>query len=98
MAVVSQDRFTVLHNMHWILFAQHFSEEVSIKVDISELTWEQKEKVLRFLFAKMNSAKAKQQHSAPAINLGASHTQSLPALTEKEALYVQNVAVHQLDQ
>ena len=26
-------------------------------IDISDLTWEQKEKVLRFLFAKMNGAK-----------------------------------------
>lgn len=29
------------------------------RVDISELTWEQKEKVLRLLFAKMNGIKAR---------------------------------------
>ena len=31
----------------------------SAKVDISELTWEEKEKVLRLLFAKMNGLKTR---------------------------------------
>jgi len=31
--------------------------DLSGNVDISELTWEQKERVLRFLFAKMNGTK-----------------------------------------
>lgn len=36
------------------------------KVDISDLTWEQKEKVLRYLFAKINGSKERrQQHTAP---------------------------------
>ena len=46
------------------------------KVDMSDLTWEQKERVLRYLFARMNggSAKEKRQTSSaptlPAIEQG----------------------------
>lgn len=31
--------------------------DIAGHVDISDLTWEQKERVLRFLFARMNSSK-----------------------------------------
>ena len=33
--------------------------DISGKVDISELTWEQKERVLRFLFARINGGREK---------------------------------------
>ncbi|KAL0969102.1 hypothetical protein UPYG_G00222640 [Umbra pygmaea] len=39
--------------------AEKWNNLQSNKVDISELTWEQKEKVLRLLFAKMNGHKAR---------------------------------------
>uniref|UniRef100_A0A8C2G4X4 Basal body-orientation factor 1 n=1 Tax=Cyprinus carpio TaxID=7962 RepID=A0A8C2G4X4_CYPCA len=37
------------------------------KVNISEMTWEQRERVLRLLFAKMNSLKSKKPIHAPAL-------------------------------
>ncbi|XP_026881286.2 basal body-orientation factor 1 isoform X2 [Electrophorus electricus] len=39
--------------------AEKWSNLPSLKVDISELTWEQKERVLRLLFAKMNGLKTR---------------------------------------
>ncbi|KAL4237666.1 hypothetical protein ACF0H5_002380 [Mactra antiquata] len=43
----------------------------SSKVDVSDLTWEQKERVLRYLFARMNGGSSSQMHkkvsSAPAL-------------------------------
>ena len=39
--------------------------DVSGKVDISDLTWEQKERVLRYLFAKVNGARDKRGKTAP---------------------------------
>jgi hypothetical protein len=38
--------------------------DLSGKVDVGDLTWEQKERVLRYLFAKMNGAKDKQKYPA----------------------------------
>ena len=35
-------------------------------MDITDLTWEQKERVLRFLFAKLNGAREKRGKTAPA--------------------------------
>ena len=55
--------------------------EISGKVDITDLTWEQKEKVLRFLFAKMNGARANRGSTAPpSVASG-----SVQSITEKEA-------------
>ena len=54
---------------------------MSGKVDISELTWEQKEKVLRYLFAKMNGARDKRGRTAPPSLMGSTH--SMPALTQE---------------
>uniref|UniRef100_A0A673Z7D3 Basal body-orientation factor 1 n=1 Tax=Salmo trutta TaxID=8032 RepID=A0A673Z7D3_SALTR len=45
--------------------AEKWNNLQSNKVDISELTWEQKEKVLRLLFAKMNGQKASRKLSQP---------------------------------
>ena len=40
--------------------------DISGKVDISDLTWEQKERVIRYLFARMNrGAKVTKMNSAP---------------------------------
>ena len=59
--------------------------EISGKVDISDLTWEQKEKVLRFLFAKMNGARANRGHTAPP-SIASESQNSMPmSITEKEA-------------
>ncbi|XP_074649646.1 basal body-orientation factor 1-like isoform X1 [Tubulanus polymorphus] len=41
--------------------------DLSNKVDISDLTWEQKERVLRYLFAKMNGARDKNSSALPPI-------------------------------
>ena len=35
------------------------------KVDVSQMTWEHKERVLRYLFARMNSAKQSASPSSP---------------------------------
>ncbi|XP_035238250.1 basal body-orientation factor 1-like [Anguilla anguilla] len=40
----------------------------SAKVDISELTWEEKEKVLRLLFAKMNGLRTRKPTQPPALS------------------------------
>uniref|UniRef100_A0A4W4GFV5 Basal body-orientation factor 1 n=1 Tax=Electrophorus electricus TaxID=8005 RepID=A0A4W4GFV5_ELEEL len=45
--------------------AEKWSNLPSLKVDISELTWEQKERVLRLLFAKMNGLKTSHLAAAP---------------------------------
>ncbi len=42
-----------------------FRVDVSGKVDISDLTWEQKERVLRYLFSKVNGARDKRGKTAP---------------------------------
>lgn len=47
------------------------------RIDIGELTWEQREQVLRLLFAKMNGSKVKPK---PPVNLGPS-----PSITHKAA-------------
>ncbi|XP_049319983.1 basal body-orientation factor 1 isoform X1 [Astyanax mexicanus] len=47
--------------------AEKWSNLQSSKVDISELTWEQKERVLRLLFAKINSLKIRRAAEPPAL-------------------------------
>lgn len=49
--------------LHHIFIASHFHCRSSLgtKVDIRELTWEQKEKVIRLLFAKMNGVAHKKK-------------------------------------
>ena len=52
-------------------------------MDISDLTWEQKERVLRFLFAKLNGARDRRGKTAPA---HVSHSDSVvPSIRGKEA-------------
>jgi hypothetical protein len=58
---------------------------MSGKVDVSDLTWEQKEKVLRFLFARMNGARGHQSQAVVPANV---ETQSMPSLTQRPAWYV----------
>lgn len=48
------------------------------KVDISELTWEQRERVLRLLFAKMNGSRVRPK---PIENLAPTMNQKRPTLT-----------------
>ncbi|XP_005986625.2 basal body-orientation factor 1 [Latimeria chalumnae] len=47
------------------------------KIDISELTWEQKEKVLRLLFAKMNGLRLRKQNPKQSSSAPASPTLSI---------------------
>ncbi|KAG7275432.1 hypothetical protein CRUP_033165 [Coryphaenoides rupestris] len=56
--------------------AQKWAHVQSNQVDIADLTWEQKEKVLRLLFARMNGQKTRK----------ASQTMSLPASIEKSQM------------
>nr|XP_046164257.1 basal body-orientation factor 1-like isoform X1 [Oncorhynchus gorbuscha] len=66
--------------------AEKWTNLQSNKVDISELTWEQKEKVLRLLFAKMNGQKASRKLSQP-LELSASPERNQnnidPGITEE---------------
>ncbi|KAG7328298.1 hypothetical protein KOW79_008242 [Hemibagrus wyckioides] len=48
--------------------AERWSNLQSSKVDISDLTWEQKERVLRLLFAKMNGLKTRRAVQLPALS------------------------------
>ncbi|KAK3563044.1 hypothetical protein QTP86_014559 [Hemibagrus guttatus] len=48
--------------------AERWSSLQSSKVDISDLTWEQKERVLRLLFAKMNGLKTRRAVQLPALS------------------------------
>ncbi|XP_046551162.1 LOW QUALITY PROTEIN: basal body-orientation factor 1-like [Haliotis rubra] len=54
---------------------------VTGKVDVSDLTWEQKEKVLRYLFAKMNGADTRAE-GLPAIN--GPHMEGQMSLTQAD--------------
>lgn len=58
------------------------------KVDMSELTWEQRERILRMLFAKMNGFKEKRRLKAPALEPTPpdSHSKALPSERTQEAL------------
>ena len=47
--------------LHYPIF--FYSYDVSGKVDISDLTWEQKERVLRYLFAKINGTKTTKRYA-----------------------------------
>ena len=60
-----------------------FRINISGKVDITDLTWEQKERVLRFLFAKLNGAREKRGKTAPA-HLSQSDS-VVPSIHGKEA-------------
>ncbi|XP_053365784.1 basal body-orientation factor 1 [Clarias gariepinus] len=48
--------------------AERWNNLQRAKVDISDLTWEQKERVLRLLFAKMNSLKTRRTVQLPALS------------------------------
>ena len=63
--------FIINYGCHGLLrFASwsYFRTHVQGQVDIGDLTWEQKEKVLRFLFAKMNHTEPKRGKFAQASN------------------------------
>uniref|UniRef100_A0A8C1FFI4 Basal body orientation factor 1b n=1 Tax=Cyprinus carpio carpio TaxID=630221 RepID=A0A8C1FFI4_CYPCA len=56
------------------------------KVNISEMTWEQRERVLRLLFAKMNSLKSKKPIHAPALTVSeGNRCSSNPGNEEEES-------------
>ena len=55
-------------------------------MDISDLTWEQKERVLRFLFAKLNGAREKRGKTAP-VHISQSDS-IIPSIQGKEAWLV----------
>ncbi|CAH3161550.1 unnamed protein product [Pocillopora meandrina] len=58
------------------------------KVDMSELTWEQRERILRMLFAKMNGFKEKRRPKAPALEPTPpdSHSKALPSEQTQKAM------------
>ncbi|KAJ8390820.1 hypothetical protein AAFF_G00099520 [Aldrovandia affinis] len=56
--------------------AEKWAHLNSGKVDISDLTWEQKEKVLRLLFAKMNGLKTRKPTQPPAFSESSEITQN----------------------
>lgn len=62
--------------MKYIIF--HHRSGMGHKVDISELTWEQRERVLRLLFAKMNGSRVRPK---PIENLAPAMNQKRPTLT-----------------
>lgn len=59
---------------------------MSSKVDIADLTWEQKETVLRYLFARMNKMAARANRTKASVPLLLpSATEQWPKLMDKEA-------------
>lgn len=54
------------------------------KVDISDLTWEQKEKVLRFLFAKMNGAETTTVKAQGLPTIKGQHMERQSSLTQAD--------------
>ncbi|XP_072545620.1 basal body-orientation factor 1-like [Salminus brasiliensis] len=67
--------------------AEKWSNLQSSKVDMSELTWEQKERVLRLLFAKMNGLKIRRATEPPALTASSVRDRcgSDPGATEGES-------------
>ncbi|XP_066526240.1 basal body-orientation factor 1 isoform X2 [Hoplias malabaricus] len=67
--------------------AEKWSNIQSCKVDISELTWEQKEQVLRLLFAKMNGLKIRRAAEPTALTASSKrhHDGSYPGATDGES-------------
>lgn len=69
--------------------ASQLIDDASGKVDVSDLTWENKEKVLRYLFAKINrtvkTTTDRGKHSAPPSLTNDDVHESLPRLMEREA-------------
>lgn len=65
----------------------HFSLNMSSKVDIADLTWEQKEMVLRYLFARMNkmATRANRTKAPVPLLLLPSVSEQWPRLMDKEA-------------
>uniref|UniRef100_A0A0B7AKK6 Basal body-orientation factor 1 n=1 Tax=Arion vulgaris TaxID=1028688 RepID=A0A0B7AKK6_9EUPU len=57
---------------------------VNGKVDISDLTWEQKEKVLRYLFARMNINRSKPKHEPLLPNINKKNDRALENTQEEE--------------
>lgn len=58
--------FHFLKSFHLCEFSFFHRYDISGKVDISDLTWEQKERVIRYLFARMNGgAKVTKMNSGP---------------------------------
>ena len=53
-------------------------------MNVSDLTWEQKERVLRYLFARMNDGGGSQQHKAVS-------SAPLPAIETKNQLSITHV-------
>lgn len=58
---------------------------LSGKIDISDLTWEQKEKVLRFLFAKMNGERDRRKTAPPSLPPAIYNTVGPDATLNKQA-------------
>ena len=53
-AILEKKRYILYTCIHVTFFVHTYREGITDQVEISDLTWEQKEQVLRLLFSKMN--------------------------------------------
>ena len=70
-----------------VIYTNRYS---SGKVEVSDLTWEQKERVLRYLFARMNGGSSKEERtitSAPVLP-AIEHRHSATGVTKDDMKYV----------
>lgn len=76
--------FTYVHE-----FSFFYRYDISGKVDISDLTWEQKERVIRYLFARMNGgAKVTKMNSGPPLPAIENKVQRLSITHEPRYVYL----------
>ncbi|XP_071833774.1 basal body-orientation factor 1-like [Apostichopus japonicus] len=81
-----QQSETSTNNVHDDIKAAESWSGMGHKVDISELTWEQRERVLRLLFAKMNGSRVRPK---PIENLAPTMNQKRPTLTMEPSLAIE---------
>lgn len=81
--------FHFLKSFHLCEFSFFHRYDISGKVDISDLTWEQKERVIRYLFARMNGgAKVTKMNSGPPLPAIENKVQRLSITHEPRYVYL----------
>lgn len=79
----------LLKSFHLCEFSFFHRYDISGKVDISDLTWEQKERVIRYLFARMNGgAKVTKMNSGPPLPAIENKVQRLSITHEPRYVYL----------
>lgn len=79
----------ILKSFHLCEFSFFHRYDISGKVDISDLTWEQKERVIRYLFARMNGgAKVTKMNSGPPLPAIENKVQRLSITHEPRYVYL----------